>query len=473
MLEFEPYSISVLKRAIPYIKKSVSRCSELSAAVLFMWQEGYNMHFCFWNNTLVVREDIGEQPAFTWPMGENVDGMVDMLIEYAKANNLPLRFYEIDDNVLNTIKSDKRLMPSMSAYEERWSDYVYSFEDVLTFAGKKYKGQRNHINKFRRLYGEPNVRFINAQDRSSIEKMLCEYEKEHQEANSLENMEFQMTYKLLDVYEKLDLYAACLTVDGEIAAISIGEIVGDTLLIHIEKALRKYDGIYPTMYQSFVKLIANKIGRNLKFVNREDDAGDAGLRASKLQYQPIERVNKYLVHINSPAAKIKEMPSIAYGGVVLTPFRESDKKAYLALNTDIDNNRYWGYDYREDEEIIGRIDENTFYDFTMLDMKAGDSVNFAVRTAPSGEMIGEAILWNFNSNNEAEIGCRIMPKYQGKGLGKAAFSALADFGEQTLGVNLKARCYIQNTVSYRMITASGFVKSDEDKKFYYFKRPYH
>ena len=36
--------------------------------------------------------------------------------------------------------------------------------------------------------------------------------------------------------------------------------------------------------------------------------------------------------------------------------------AYLSLNTDVENNRWWGYDYREDVSITGPVDEDTFYD---------------------------------------------------------------------------------------------------------------
>ena len=83
--------------------------------------------------------------------------------------------------------------------------------------------------------------------------------------------------------------SAVLTVGGKIAAISIGEVIGDTLIIHIEKALKKYDGIYPAMYQGFVKLISSKVSKNLEYVNREDDSGDEGLRISKMQYTGLAR----------------------------------------------------------------------------------------------------------------------------------------------------------------------------------------
>lgn len=468
MIEFVPYSLEVLKQATPYLKTLTTHCSDLSVGPLFMWQDGTDLQFCFWEDTLVMRQNIGEQPAFTWPVGANPYGMVDKLIEYVRINHLALRFYEVDDATLCIIKADKRFKSLMSEYEIRWSDYIYSFNDVLDFKGNKYKGQRNHINKFKRLYGEPDIRFITSENRFAVDKMLAKYQTEHKDANNFEKAEFERTKRLLDVYEELNLYCAGIFLNGEIIALSIGEVIGDMLLIHIEKALSRYDGVYPTMYQCFARLIAEVTGGELKVINREDDSGDPGLRISKLQYHPVGRVNKYLVHINSPAARLDKIPTLKSGNVFLTEIREDDKAAYLLLNTDIENNRFWGYDYRDDEDIIGEINENTFYDSAMLDMKTGDSINFAIRETLYGNMIGEAILWNFTYDGFAEAGCRIMPDCQNKGFGKSAFKAVTDFAEGILKLKVTARCYHQNHTSYRMIKSCGFYQTHKDDTYFNF-----
>ena len=435
-----------------------------------MWQDG-SVYFCEQNGTLVIRQDRGEQPAFCYPIGKDPDGMIDGLIEYVKENRLPLRFFAVDDETLEKIKSDERLKTSMWACDRRWSDYVYSFEEAKTFHGRKYDGQRNHINRFKKLFGEPYIRFLTSEDISAVSEMLDEYEAEHTDANALERMELESTKKLLSIYEPLGMYAAGLFVGGSLAAFGIGEISGETFFIHVEKALKRYVGAYPTMYSGFVRLIDAVAERPLMFVNREDDSGDPGIRTSKLQYHPLRQIDKYLVHVGSPACKIKEIPEIKQNGVVLTPFCETDKKAYLDLNTDVVNNRYWGYDYREDVGITGNIDEDTFYDFTTFDMQVGDSINFAVRLTSDGEMIGEAILWNFNSDGEVELGCRIMPKYHGNGYGKAAFRAAADFAENVLGLNVYARCAPENTASRKMIESGGFEPWYNSENHKYFRRP--
>ena len=60
-----------------------------------------------------------------------------------------------------------------------------------------------------------------------------------------------------------------------------------------EKADVNASGAYPAMAQAFV----NFMGTGFRYVNREDDAGDEGIRYSKLNYKPIELIPKYLVTV--------------------------------------------------------------------------------------------------------------------------------------------------------------------------------
>ncbi len=470
MLQFEPYSEALLIKLLPYIGKNRSLCSELSAGSLYMWNEDTDVRFCLWNETLSISEIIGGQAAFSFPIGADPDGMIDELKAYAYQNRLPLRFFAVDEETLEKIRGDERLAQAMWAYERRWSDYIYCVEDALTFKGKRFSGQRNHINRFRKLYGEPHIRLLTEDDRRSVTEFLEAYAKEHRGWRALEKREFEQTGKLFDVCGALGLYAAGLFVDDNLAAFSIGEISGDMLLIHAEKALRKYEGAYPTIYSGFVRLVVEKAGRMPRYINREDDSGDEGLRTSKMQYHPTALIRKYLVHVGTPTAKAVRGTVLTAKNVVLTEIRESDKRAYLALNTDENNNRFWGYDYREDPGIAGVLTEDTFFESVSYDMRAGDSVNFAVRQSEDGPMIGETVLWNFTSDGFAEVGCRLFPDYHGKGYGSRAFGLTADYAERSLNVRVTARCFRENTPSRRMIEANGFVSVRRDDTYDYFER---
>ena len=470
MLHFEPCTPENLIRIAPLVARASFLCNDWSLGTVMMWRGEIRPRFCLQNGTLLFREEINGQAAFSWPIGPDERGMLDALSKYVEEENLPLRFFALDEETLEKARRTPGLTGILAARDDRWSDYLYDFSEMASFAGRKFSGQRNHINKYRKLYGEPEIRFLTPEDGPAVREMLEQYEQEHPCRNTLEEAELRHTYTLLRHCAAFGMPAAGLILQGRIAAFTIGEIVGDMLIIHVEKALRSAEGAYPTLFHGFVNRVQHGRARPLRFVNREDDAGDPGLRTSKQQYHPVARMPKYLAHVDAPGAQRKEWPVLPAGPVVLTPLRETDREAYLRLNTDVENNRWWGYDYRRDENITGPVDENTFYDSVRFDMAVGDSVNFAVRETPGGPMIGEALLWNFTSRRRGEVGIRLFPAFHGKGYGGAAVRALVRFGRDALGLSLGAHCCLENLPSYRMLTRCGFRECGRDGTYFYFDR---
>ena len=79
MLNFEPCSIELLKRLTPVFRKLPTLCAELSVGTIWMWRAEQEPQICLRNDTLVVRQVMNGYPAFTWPVGPDVDGMLDAL----------------------------------------------------------------------------------------------------------------------------------------------------------------------------------------------------------------------------------------------------------------------------------------------------------------------------------------------------------------------------------------------------------
>ena len=104
--------------------------------------------------------------------------------------------------------------------------------------------------------------------------------------------------KVSEVLNNFDLYGftgGAVWAEGRIVAMSLGERQGDTLYVHIEKADIRYHGAYQMIVQQFARYACTG---EIRYINREDDAGDEGLRKSKLAWRPCQLLDKYLVHID-------------------------------------------------------------------------------------------------------------------------------------------------------------------------------
>ncbi len=470
MLNFEKYSEDALKKYSNIISDCPYNVNDISIGSFYMWNKGVNLMFCEAEGSFISSQEILGEPAFSYPYGGNEEKAETQILEYVNKNNFPLKFYGVTDEILEKIKNSKNFSNLMFNYERKWSDYIYDIDEICEFKGKKFSGQRNHINKFKKLYGEPDFRTVNREDIPKIREMLIGYAKEHPDKGYEENEEYLHTLELMNEFLNLGLIGGSIFIDNRPVSFTVGEIQNENFIIHIEKALTKYEGVYPVTFNSFMKYVKEKYPQ-IKFVNREDDSGDEGLRVSKTRYHPIKMVNKYLVKINSPLYGLEEIPTIISDGLVLSKITENDKKDYRELCTDIDNNRLWGYDYREDPEITGNITDDTFYDILEFDFSIGEGMSLAVREKNvSSVLLGEVIVYNFTYNGFAEVGIRLKKENQGKGIGKKAYKLICNWAEKNLNVKLRAKCFKENKASEMMIISAGFTKTSEDAEFYYFLR---
>jgi hypothetical protein len=84
-----------------------------------------------------------------------------------------------------------------------------------------------------------------------------------------------------------------LRVAGRLVAYTVAErLATDTLLIHFEKGNPNFKGVYQAINQAF---LAHNAEAAIRWVNREQDLGDEGLRRAKLSYHPETFVKKYEV----------------------------------------------------------------------------------------------------------------------------------------------------------------------------------
>ena len=449
-----------------YITECRNRFSDMTLASLFMWRKSYPLEYCIENDTLILKDanEDGEL-SFCYPLGNDPEGALEKAEKYCKERHMPMTLRLMDKETAERIKSSFEV--SKLGFERRWSDYLYLAEAMRSFSGRKYNGQRNHLNKFKKLYGEYRYCEITEADIPELISFFDSFEKEQGVKDGIEREEFAAAKELCSVMFSLGLFGGCIRVGERIAAIAIGEIVGDTLFVHVEKALLSFEGAYQVMVMEFA---AHHTGGQVIYINREDDSGDEGLRTSKLQYHPIELLDKYYVKAFTLFERISAPVSLHGGRVTLDEIRKEDGERFLRLSSDLNNNKYWGYDYREDEKA--EESEEYFLEFVKEMKRTKEEYSLAIRVGD--ELVGEAVLHGFDFHGGVEIGFRILPEYQGNGYASEAAALLLGYAKDTLGASVVyAKRFKENEASGRCLRKVGFIRTGEDERyiFYEFRNP--
>ena len=465
MLEFKPIQVKNVPRLRKYYSKCDYRLCEYSVGIKLMWRQHWHPAYAESHGCLVVLNHshhfghIFDYPVPLPGVGD-VEAALDEIDSWCRENGVAPAFGVVPAEERERLL--ERYPYTIVDNDRLWQEYLYRAEDLMTFAGRRYSGQRNHINKFRKLYPDAVYRPITREDADKVEAFWEEFHQIFNKENALAKKELCYARKLMRQVGKPWVRAGAIELEGKFIAISLGEICGDTLVCHIEKGLPQYEGVYPAMVQAFAA--ANAQG--LRWINREDDAGDKGLRTSKLQYLPAELGAKVRIRVRNELAYLDKIPLLTSERLTLDAMNEGDKETYNRLCLDDERNRWWGYDYRKD--LKGELTEDYFLEVTKQDFQNKLAVNFAIRR--EGTFIGEAVLYNFDYKGSAELGCRILPEYAGNGYGAEAFRRAAEWSIYQLGLyRLKGKCYKENEASRKMLSAC--MRPDgEDETFYYFEK---
>ena len=201
-------------------------------------------------------------------------------------DNKPLIFIDPDTaKWMKEIDPDLLLVPDLNHFE-----YVYRALDLAELPGKKYLKIRSQINKFRKNYRH-TVEPITPGNREEVMEFLIKWcECKRCEDNFVLAHEIEAVFYAIEHFTELPLRGLLIRVDSQVGAISLFErLNADTALIHFEKGLPDYEGIYKAINAETAAVLASEV----EYINRESDLGVSGLREAKLRYHPHHMVEVY------------------------------------------------------------------------------------------------------------------------------------------------------------------------------------
>jgi len=296
MLEFRYLELEDRAWLQPLLAHTKSMGSENAFGTLVIWPGAFRVNVCRSQDDVYL--SFGEEPyTYYYPITcRDLRYALSQMIADANARGFGFRMWGMTKEQVALMEE---AMPGVFSFslDRPGSDYIYSAQELIELKGRKFQKKRNHLARFRRtyIYSYEDITPENIPDCIAIcEQWRCANIDQGEDSIDIEYCALR---KAVHNYDQLNLLGGLIRIDGKPVAFTIGEEINQSVfLLHFEKALHQYDGLYAAINQEFA---ARQLGK-YEYVNREEDMGVEGLRKSKLSYQPVFLVEKYTAVLKAP-----------------------------------------------------------------------------------------------------------------------------------------------------------------------------
>jgi hypothetical protein len=290
MIDFRVLRLDDVAWVKPLLRASGERGSEYSFTNSLVWGNFFHQQVACVGGFFVSRAGT-DVPHYNFPCGkDDVKDVIQLMMEDAAARGYPFRMRALSASTREKLDA---LFPGRFQYTAArdWADYIYAVNDLSELAGRKYQPKRNLVSRFRNNneWTYENISKENIAECVAMNEEWCR-RNGCDEPGSLQ-LESEAVAAMLAHFCGLGLCGGLLRVQGKVVAYTVGELLSnDTFIVHIEKAFTEFQGAYQMINQQFLLHHAAAF----QYVNREDDAGDAGLRKAKLSYHPLFLQEKFI-----------------------------------------------------------------------------------------------------------------------------------------------------------------------------------
>lgn len=295
ILSFQPVGLEDISIIKSYLSHAATRSCDFSVGGILIWKDLFKYEYCVCEDTLFIKslcEDRSGRQAFLVPVGSlPLYRSIELLKEYCTRCKIPMILTAVPEDLLDEIL----LFAPLKIKElEGWADYIYDAQALATLSGKHYNKKRNHVNRFIADNPDYTLESISSDNLKEIQDFFSTLGIESIKADEdMADFEWNCCAETLKNYKLYGFEGACLrNNDGKIVAFTIGEVSGDTLILHIEKMEHLVAGAGEAINKLFAERMT-LLNPAIRYINREDDAGDPGLRYAKQSYHPSFMLKKF------------------------------------------------------------------------------------------------------------------------------------------------------------------------------------
>lgn len=280
------------------------KTSGLTFTSLLMWQDLNHFRYEIVDDLLCISGnshlEVNKPEPFLFPpltkTGdydlEKLSSVIDIVRQRFESNGYLFSIRLLPFHMIDIIEKAKPNQMEFISDRPNY-DYVYKSIDLMELKGRKYHSKRNHLNHFKShfSYEYVNLRPEMADECIALNAKLNDDKFIDPKEMELLKMEEKALITAFENFDEAGYIGGAIKINGEVEAFTMGGPLGKkSISVHVEKANHQIRGLYQAINNEFCKANANYV----KYVNREEDMGLAGLRKAKMSYRPFKYIEKYV-----------------------------------------------------------------------------------------------------------------------------------------------------------------------------------
>ena len=271
------------------------RSCDYAFANCFIWADEYNAKIASFGGCMIIFwEDENRKRYYSFPVGGSDEEKMALFRSLQDLEEEPVFSSVTQEQVQwmqKNFPGEYEAIPFRDGF-----DYVYDTEMLAELKGGHFAGKRNHIKHFM----EDGTWAFRELEEDDIQ--TCLVLEDHWIKNKLESGEDEpdpleaerhALMKALAYRKELGIHGFVLEQNGAVVAFVLASPqTKDQITVHFEKALSDVRGAYQMINREF----ARKMKDRFAVINREDDAGNPGLRFAKSSYHGYGLISNYNVY---------------------------------------------------------------------------------------------------------------------------------------------------------------------------------
>jgi uncharacterized protein len=287
--DFVPITIDTRDEYLARYAACPQKTSDYSFANIYGWCEEYGLQWAYGDSHVWLRQTKPEL-VYWAPVGPwtGVDwAACPSLGKGARLTRVPAQLAAIWQDALGPRLT---LTPAREHF-----DYVYSVPELIELKGNKLHKKKNLLSQFLKSYEHEYAALCPEIVEEALALQVLWSQWRDSEPTDTLSAENRAIFRVMQAWDELPgLFGGAIRVEGRMIAYTVAEVLdASSVVIHFEKGMPGYKGVYQAINQMFLSNQAS----GYAYVNREQDLGDEYLRKAKMSYNPAFLLEKFTADV--------------------------------------------------------------------------------------------------------------------------------------------------------------------------------